>query len=125
MKGFCSGAPGIGLARKQMLEYTGNRQIRRICEKDVLRARTFLKNQIAPLRRDSLCCGNVAMIEAERSLTGCMAGNRLNVAPVLVHMLVTDDFPVGLFQGWAGVGYALVRQMEASKSSLFVWEVDR
>lgn len=125
MKGFCSGAPGIGLARKQMLEYTGNRQIRRICEKDVLRARIFLKNQIAPLRRDSLCCGNAAMIEAERSLTGCMAGNRLNDAPVLVHMLDTDDVPVGLFQGWAGVGYALVRQMEASKSSLFVWEVDR
>jgi len=121
MKGLCSGAPGIGLARKQLMKYTPNEEIQRICLQDIERVNQFLKKQ-RPLKRDTFCCGNASLTEA-----ACTLGNKtlfLNKEFFLYHPLSTNDFPVGLFQGFAGVGYALCRMMKNSNSSLFIWEID-
>ncbi len=123
MKGICSGAPGIGLARAQLMRLTRNERIREICRQDNGRVGAYYKNKCALLRRDSLCCGNAAQAEAERVLTGQNDRARMNVPPVFFRPLDTNSFPAGLFQGWAGIGYALARQ-EGAKSSLFVWEVE-
>lgn len=125
MKGLCAGAPGIGLARAQLLRYTRDDHIAAICRDDMQRVQAFLRSQTQPLRRDTLCCGNAALVEAGRTLrpaNDCPL--RLNDAPQLYHPLMTDDFPVGLFQGWAGVGYALARQLPKSQHSLFIQEVE-
>jgi len=123
MKGLCSGAPGIGMARMQLLRYVQDTRIRAICEADVARAQAFLAAQDMPLKRDTLCCGNAALVEAARVL--CVhALLRLNDMPTLYHPLDTDDFQAGLFQGFAGVGYALARQLPGSRSSIFMMEVE-
>lgn len=118
MHGICSGAPGIGLARMQMLEYCADPAIRSICLRDIDRVRAALA-YAKPLSRDCLCCGNAARIEAERCLSGETRSSALNTVPVLMHPLGTDDFPAGLMQGWSGIGYALARSMPASVHSLF------
>ena len=125
MKGLCAGAPGIGLARMQLLRYTQEERIVEICRADLQHAQEFLRLQ-QPLRRDTLCCGNAVLVEAERNLFAPEACQlRLNAEPVLFHALDTNDLPVGLFQGWAGVGYALARQLPGLQHSLFVWEVEQ
>ena len=122
MKGLCAGAPGIGIARMQLMRYTENEKIREICRKDIERVKAFLKVQ-TPLKRDTLCCGNAAMMEAERILTGEIKNTSLNGEPVFYHPLGTDDFPVGLMQGIAGAGYALSRRNTQAKNSFLVWEI--
>ena len=117
--GLCFGAPGIGLARMQLMRLVSHPRVLEICRSDIDRARTFLERDVL-LERDSLCCGNAARIEAERSLTGDVKHNRLNPEPAFYHPLDSDDFPPGLFLGWAGVGYALVRRMSGSRRSLFL-----
>ena len=125
MKGLCAGAPGIGLARAQLLRYARDPQIVQRCRTDIGRVQAFLRAQDKPLRRDTLCCGNAALLEAERVLLPPEERRlRLNDVPALYHPLESNDLPVGLFQGWAGVGYALARQLPGAKSSLFVWEVE-
>lgn len=125
MKGLCSGAPGIGLARMQLLKYTRDTQIADVCMMDLRRVREFLRAQRQSLRRDTLCCGNAALIVAERALLPQgECHSQLSAEPLLYHALETNDFPVGLFQGWAGVGYALARQLPGSRYGLFVWEVE-
>lgn len=124
MKGLCSGAPGIGIARSQLMQYVQDERILSICAQDIARVKTFLQRLNAPLRRDTLCCGNAAVVEAERILCGRVSQGRMNPVPTLYHVLGTDDYPVGLLQGWAGVGYAQARQHPQAKSSLFVWEVE-
>jgi len=123
MNGLCAGAPGIGLARLQMLQYVDDSAICQICRQDVDRVRSYLAHRMRPLRRDTLCCGNAAQIEAEWALTGGIARTQMHQPPVLYHPLATNDFVAGLFQGWAGVGYALTRCLPGARSSLFVWEV--
>lgn len=118
MKGLCSGAPGIGLARLQLMRYVRDARVVEICSEDVQCVREFLRKQSVPLKRDTLCCGNAAMVEARRVLSG-ENDIKMNENPVLFHALGTDDFPIGLFQGWAGVGYA-----QARSESLFVWETE-
>lgn len=125
MKGLCAGAPGIGLARMQLLRYTQDTRVEEICLSDIQRVREFLRAQHQPLRRDTLCCGNAALIEAQQTLLPDAHHLRLNDMPRLYHPLKTNDFPVGLFQGWAGAGYALARQLPGSQHSLFVWEVKK
>ncbi len=120
MQGLCSGAPGVGLARKQMLSYAIGEETRAVCLRDIERVRAYYAAVRAPLKRDSLCCGNAARMAGERAACGEIQTSGLNEAPVLFHPLDSDDFPAGLFQGWAGVGYALARRMPASRSDLFI-----
>ncbi|MBE5790530.1 MAG: DUF4135 domain-containing protein [Clostridiales bacterium] len=122
MKGLCSGAPGIGIARAQLMKYTDNKAIHEICQKDIDRVKAFLLSE-APVRRDTLCCGNASMMEAERILTGKISCAKFNDAVNLYHPLDTDDFPIGLMQGISGAGYALSRQMENAKNSFLSWEI--
>lgn len=119
MHGLCSGAPGVAIARARMLKLNISAEARAICEVDLARAREYYAHDIKPLKRDSLCCGNASRTEAEKLLFGEVKRVSLNAAPALFHPLDTDDFPAGLFQGWAGVGYALTRRARASVSGLF------
>ncbi len=123
MKGLCAGAPGIGIARAQLIRYTENEAILKICRTDIERVKAFLKAQ-TPMKRDTLCCSNAAMMEAERILTGEIKNTSLNREPVFYHPLGTDDFPVGLMQGLAGAGYALSRCSLRANNSFLVWETE-
>lgn len=116
--GLCDGAPGIGIARLQLMEYTDNPRVLEICERDLARVRAFLCRPLT-LPRDGFCCGNAARVEAERLLLGSVENSALNPGPAFYHPLDTDDFPAGLFLGWAGAGYALVRSLPGSRHSLF------
>ena len=122
MKGLCAGAPGIGIARMQLMRYTENAKIHWVCQRDISRVKAFLKNQ-APLKRDTLCCGNAAMMDAERILTGKITDTSLNTEPVFYHPLGTDDFPIGLMQGISGAGYALSRRSPRAINSFLAWEI--
>lgn len=119
MHGLCAGVPGIGLARKMMLQQNIGEEIRAICIADIEKVKAYYE-QPRVLKRDSLCCGNAARIACERGTLGRIPQSALNAEPVFYHPLNTNDFPAGLMQGWAGVGYALVRSLPESKSDLFV-----
>lgn len=123
MNGLCSGAPGIGIARKQMLNLRITPETRAICEADIARVRSYYLAAPMCLKRDSLCCGNAARMEGEKALFGEIRTARLNDAPVLFHPLETNDFSAGLLQGWAGVGYALTRALPASHSGILIDEM--
>lgn len=103
MSGWCSGAPGIGMARQAMDEN----------HPDIAAAKAFLAKQTQS-RRHSLCCGTAARL---------MAASRLGV-PVdqlftelaeaektghlrLIQPVDTPEVPISLMQGAAGVAYAL------------------
>lgn len=122
MKGICSGAPGIALARKQLMQYTDHPEILRICREDIEKALAFFRMQEKPLKRDSLCCGNAALTEAAWALHAEKIPLP-NHSPILYHPLETNDFPAGLFQGFAGVGYALTGLLPGRKHGLLNWEV--
>lgn len=113
MMGWCSGAPGIAMARKKIMEMTDNLEIKKICATDIGRAIDSIIGYEAG-SRDCLCCGNCARL---------MAASYLNIdvdhiyKEVLArmkkgiinfhHVANTNDFVPGLMQGYAGVGYAL------------------
>ncbi len=115
MGGWCSGAPGIGMYRKKLMEYTTNLEILESCGRDIAIAKAYLEEHISKeLQRDTLCCGNAArlmvasylgteMLELKNSITRSVdpASSRL------FHLVNTADHQVSLMQGAAGVGYAL------------------
>ena len=113
MFGWCSGSPGIGMARKKLLEYTGNEEISEICRLDIERASASLR-RAGKLKYDNLCCGNSAVLMASSALgivrndmveeiRGRVIKNQIN----LVHVGGTYDICSGLMQGISGVGYSL------------------
>lgn len=113
MLGWCSGAPGIGMARKMVLRMTKNTRIKDICLRDINYAKEAICGY-GSIKRDNLCCGNS---------TRLMAASYLNIdadtlykevlkrlqtgETVLYHTAETDDFTPGLMQGYAGLGYAI------------------
>ena len=113
MSGWCSGAPGIGMYRKKLMEYTRNEEILEICQRDIELVSAYLCN-CKESKRDTLCCGNASKLMAASNL-----GVRLPVlrrmlprsaypdAPRLYHMVNTGDHNIGLMQGMTGVAYAL------------------
>ncbi|MCR5637064.1 MAG: DUF4135 domain-containing protein [Clostridiales bacterium] len=113
MLGWCAGAPGIAMARKRMLEYTRNSAIAKVCEDDIKRASRVL-GKADCLKRDSLCCGNSAILAVcsflglENSQIFAELESRLRTLSLnMYHPLDTCDINCGLMQGFAGVGYAL------------------
>ena len=113
MGGWCSGAPGVGLARKRMLLYIDDPEIAALCRRDVDRAIRWL-SQTADAHRDTLCCGSAARLTAAARLGAPKAryedrlrGSMLPDSPRLYHMLKTADKNPGLMQGAGGVLYAL------------------
>ena len=115
MGGWCSGAPGIGMYRKALMEYTTNLEILKICIRDIESAKEYLEDHInKELQRDTLCCGNAArlmagsylgveMCELKKSITRSVDPS----SPMLFHLVNTGDHNVSLMQGAAGIGYAL------------------
>ena len=113
MSGWCSGAPGIGMARKEMLGYINNKNLRSLCEKDIQLSKEFITKE-TPSKRDSLCCGSASRLMAAsrlgiqidktyESLFAAEKENRLR----FIHPADTADINVSLMQGLSGVAYAL------------------
>lgn len=113
MFGWCSGSPGIGMARKKLLEYTSNEEISEICRLDIERASASLR-RAGKLKYDNLCCGNSAVLMASsvlgivrndmaEELRGRVIKNQIKI----VHVGGTCDICSGLMQGVSGVGYSL------------------
>lgn len=113
MSGWCSGAPGIGMARQRLFNFTENEAIKALCARDIENSRAMLLNY-APARRDSLCCGAAARLMAASRLGVRLDGEydalckRLsNDALRLFSAADSCDINSGLMQGVAGIGYAL------------------
>jgi lantibiotic modifying enzyme len=131
---WCHGAPGIGLAR---LAAGRSAQIdRRILDVDIRNALAGVE-ACAATEVDTLCCGSLGNIEffceASRSLgredLRDIAAQRMMV--VLQQAAAAGDyrwnsgkrqFNLGLFRGLAGVGYTLLRQINASLPNILIWE---
>lgn len=131
---WCHGAPGIGLARLAMM---------RVGATDGASLPIDIQNAVEGARRawphrvDTLCCGTLGMVEflreAGRELQRselCELGSRYLQA-VLQSAGSTGDyrwdngkrqFNLGLFRGLAGVGYTLLRQVDASLPNVLIWE---
>ncbi len=114
MRGWCSGAPGIGMARKKMLEYTVNEKIIDICKKDIDRVKEFLFQEQKEYARATLCCGEASFVMACANL-GVKCKNSLSIelradSPKLLHSVDTADLNPTLMQGLAGVLYAYFMQ---------------
>lgn len=114
MMGWCSGAPGIGIAREKVKRFTDNAVIRQICEQDILRTKKHLLG-LKKVKRDNLCCGNAARLMAASRLGIRLDSlyrdleQRIRKKQIEVyHMIDTCDINMGLMQGYSGVGYALL-----------------
>ncbi len=113
MSGWCSGAPGIGMARKEMLDLTSDINLLSLCEKDIRLSSEFIAKE-TPSKRDSLCCGTASRLMAAsrlgiridntfESLFAAEKENRLR----FIHPADTADINISLMQGLSGVAYAL------------------
>jgi type 2 lantibiotic biosynthesis protein LanM len=131
---WCHGAPGIGLARAAMAK-------RGAVDRDLLAG--DVRNALAGVERgwpgpvDTLCCGTLGSVEflceaadvlgerdlrdeAARRMAAVMAGAaargdyRWNVGK--------RQFNPGLFRGFAGVGYTLLRRVDGSLPNVLIWE---
>jgi len=135
---WCHGAPGIGLARIAMTKkgVWDSRQ-------DPKPLITGIRNALAGTERnwpgddDTMCCGTLGSIEFF-----CEAGNALGLSDVreaatrrMSAVLKTAvsggdyrwtigdrQFNLGLFRGLAGVGYTLLRRVDASLPNVLVLE---
>jgi lantibiotic modifying enzyme len=113
MSGWCSGAPGIGMARKHIEKHTQSLQIKKMCETDLKRAEKFLKAQSAS-KRDTLCCGTASKLMAASALgvsvddlyTKLCDAER-NQKLRISHLANTNDRNVSFMQGLSGIAYAL------------------
>jgi type 2 lantibiotic biosynthesis protein LanM len=131
---WCHGAPGIGLARLAMMKVGAT---------DGSSLPTDIQNALEGTRRawpnrvDTLCCGTLGTVEFLRE-----AGRELQMSDlselgsrylqaVLQTATSTGDyrwdsgkrrFNLGLFRGLAGVGYTLLRQVDASLPNVLIWE---
>jgi len=113
MNGWCSGTPGIVMARQQLFNISDDNRIKDICKKDIISTEEWFK--VCPLEdHDNLCCGNSAKIMAASQLgintqtvydhiIKAIESKCLN----LQHLIGTSDFIPGLMQGYAGIGYSL------------------
>lgn len=135
MCGWCSGAPGVGLARLGGLPALDSPEARQ----DVALA---LETTLAPGRLgvDHLCCGHAARAElaltaglrlgrpalierARQVAAGVLARARRDGRFSLVAGLPREVATPGLFQGTAGIGYTLLRLARPERvPSLLLWE---
>jgi type 2 lantibiotic biosynthesis protein LanM len=135
MVGWCHGAPGIGLARLGCLPILDTPQVRT----DIQAAlQTTQASELSSV--DKLCCGNFGCIELLVAASGRLGQpHLLEIArqwtSVLVHrarrqggfhlldQLPRQAFNPGLFQGYAGIGYELLRVVFPERiPSVLLWE---
>jgi type 2 lantibiotic biosynthesis protein LanM len=131
---WCHGAPGIGLARIGTNKRGG--QDSKLVDKDIQHA---LKGVERGWRGqvDTLCCGALGSIEffceagdaLGRSDLRDLASRRL--AAILENAASSGDyrwnsgdrrFNLGLFRGLAGVGYTILRQVDATLPNVLIFE---
>jgi type 2 lantibiotic biosynthesis protein LanM len=131
---WCHGAPGIGLARIATAKLAGM---------DAKLLTIDIRNAVEAVERgwngqvDTLCCGTLGNIEffceagpaLERGDLRELAARRLMA--VLESAAAMGDyrwnsgkrqFNLGLFRGLAGVGYTLLRQVDASLPNVIIWQ---
>lgn len=131
---WCHGAPGVGLARISTRRQGGIEP--GLLETDIRKAlKGADRNWPHPI--DTLCCGTLGSIEFI-----CEAGDALGqpelqdlaarrMMSVMQTALSTGDyrwnagkreFNLGLFRGIAGVGYTLLRRVDATLPNILIWE---
>jgi type 2 lantibiotic biosynthesis protein LanM len=133
--GWCHGAPGIGLARLGGLPILDTPQVRNDIQAALQTTRTAGLSSL-----DKLCCGNFGCIELFVAASQRLGQpHLLEVArqwtSVLVHrakqrggfhlldQLPRQAFNPGLFLGYAGVGYELLRVAFPERiPSVLLWE---
>jgi len=130
---WCHGAPGIGLARLAAAKRGTESQT---ILADIRNAVAGVEcGKLTPV--DTLCCGALGTIEfyceaavaLKRDDLRAQAGARLMA--VLQRAASSGDyrwnsgrrqFNLGLFRGLAGVGYTLLRRVDASLPNVLIWE---
>ena len=131
---WCHGAPGIGLGRLAMAKRGGV---------DAKSLTTDIRNALAGLEQtspqpvDTLCCGTLGGIEFFCEAADALGRNDLadlaaqRLTAVLDRAAATGDyrwnsgkrqFNLGLFRGLAGVGYTLLRRLDATLPNVLIWE---
>ncbi len=131
---WCHGAPGIGLARLAMMK--GGAADTALLPADVENAVEGVK-RAWPSRVDTLCCGTLGSIEFLQEAGRTLHRRELSdlgsqyLMTVVRSAASTGDyrwdngirkFNLGLFRGLAGVGYTLLRQVDASLPNVLIWE---
>jgi type 2 lantibiotic biosynthesis protein LanM len=131
---WCHGAPGIGLARLATAKRAGMDP--GPLTSDALNAVDGAQ-RCWPGLLDTLCCGTLGSVELF-----CEAGRSLDrhdlrdlaaqcLLAILQRAAANGDyhwnsgkrqFNLGLFRGLAGVGYTLLRQVDASLPNVLIWE---
>jgi type 2 lantibiotic biosynthesis protein LanM len=135
MAGWCSGAPGIGLARLGTLQVLDTSAVRRDIERTLVVTRWAGAAGV-----DTLCCGSLGRTElyatAARRLSRpeLHAEARRHLASIVDRAareghwrlspgLPQDIYVPGFFQGIAGIGYALLRAAHPSTvRSVLLWD---
>jgi type 2 lantibiotic biosynthesis protein LanM len=131
---WCHGAPGIGLARLATAKRAGIDA--KLLTTDIANAAEGVERS-RPGQVDTLCCGTLGKIEFF-----CEAGSALDrdnlrelgsrhLMAVLERAAATGDyrwnsgkqqFNLGLFRGLSGVGYTLLRRVDASLPNVLIWD---
>lgn len=113
MSGWCSGAPGIGMARLALLGMTEDAELMSLCLRDIERLGSFLLME-KDSKRDSLCCGRASRLMAASRLGVRIDNTYFSLAEDekegrirLFSIADTQNTDVSLMQGYAGIAYAL------------------
>jgi type 2 lantibiotic biosynthesis protein LanM len=135
---WCHGAAGIGLARVGMLKRGAQAD-----GLDPTIIATDIENSVGgverawPSRVDTLCCGTLSGIELLREAAAVLRQDDLrNLATRHLKTIVESAsssgdyrwnagnrrFNLGLFRGLAGVGYTLLREIDASLPNVLIWD---
>ena len=111
--GWCSGAPGIGMARRYIQNHTSDEQLKNLCRTDMERARAFLSER-RMCKKDTLCCGAASVLMSASVLGVPVDGmyeqlwaREKNQQLRVSHIANTNDKNVSLMQGLSGAAYAL------------------
>ena len=113
MSGWCSGAPGIGMARQYIRNHTENEALKALCKADLQQVKVFLSERKTG-KKDTLCCGTASLLMAVSALGGLaddvyaqLCDREKNHELRISHIANTWDRNVSLMQGLSGVAYAL------------------
>lgn len=131
MSGFCSGAPGVGLARMSMLGISEKSD--RLITEDIKNAIRHT-NECSMGIKDDLCCGNSSgidllitagekynnnmfLLEARRRLSWMVA--RKNAVGIYGNDTKSNLESIGFFNGICGVGYEMLRLVSNKIKGIF------
>jgi type 2 lantibiotic biosynthesis protein LanM len=109
--GWCHGAPGCAMARLACSDYID-------CDEEIQLALLRCKELSPSFSSDSFCCGRAG--HADLFL---LANERLNEKIEPLSFAGKSSFNPGLFQGLAGIGYQILRQIDPKQiPSILLWQ---